>query len=313
MDKKRILADIKEAYRQGENIIHYLKNMDGRDRNSVEDILISYDFQAGSYSDVYEKNPELNKDMYREMACVLNQYIGDVGICTVMEAGIGEANTMVSLVRQLDRDKIRAIYGFDISWSRIKYAERFLNKNLQGNDIHLFLGDLGSMPIQDGSVDIIYTVHAIEPNGGREKEILSELYRAAGRYLILFEPAYEFVDDESKKRMEEHGYVTNLYQSALELGYDVVDYKQVFFSSTPLNPTSVMVIKKERAGIDSGAKIVMDEGDVLGDPVTKKRLIRRDNMLYCEYSMLLYPILGGVPCLLEDNAIIATKYMDFYC
>lgn len=310
MDKRKVLADVREAYRQGENIINYLKNMDGRDRNSVEDILISHDFQAGSYSAAYERNPESSRDFHREVAHILNQYIGDVSVCTIMEAGIGEATTMAPVLKLLNRDKIKAIYGFDISWSRIKYAERFLDKNDVRDGVYLFLGELGSMPIQDCSVDIIYTVHAIEPNEGREKEILSELYRAAGRYLILFEPLYELADNESRRRMREHGYVTNLYQSALELGYKVVKYEQLKFPLNPLNPTGVMVIKKD--SVDSERNPIVDEEYVFGDPITKKALLRKGGVYYCEHSMLMYPVVEGVPCLLEDNAIIATKFMEFY-
>lgn len=36
-------------YEDDVNIIQYLNGLDNKENNSVEDIMISYDFQAGSY------------------------------------------------------------------------------------------------------------------------------------------------------------------------------------------------------------------------------------------------------------------------
>jgi hypothetical protein len=49
MEKLKELNKIKKLYENGGNIIQYLKSMDNNSMNSLEDILISYDFQAGSY------------------------------------------------------------------------------------------------------------------------------------------------------------------------------------------------------------------------------------------------------------------------
>ena len=50
------LQKIKEHYKKGENIIAWLKESDGRTMNSFEDIMISYDFQSGTYVQEFEKN-----------------------------------------------------------------------------------------------------------------------------------------------------------------------------------------------------------------------------------------------------------------
>ena len=50
MKKYEILKRIKELYDDGENIIQYLKKLDNSNSNTTEDILISYDIQAGIYT-----------------------------------------------------------------------------------------------------------------------------------------------------------------------------------------------------------------------------------------------------------------------
>lgn len=142
-----------------------------------------------------------------------------------------------------------------------------------------------SIPIKNNSIDIVYTVHAIEPNGGNEKEILMELYRVTGKYLILMEPAYELANDEARERMKKHGYVTNLYETACSLGYDVIEYKLLSTCLNPLNPTGVMIISKNEC---------IDEPQPFCCPITKSELRVIDNMMYSSDSMLMYPVMGGI-------------------
>ena len=54
----------------------------------------------------------------------------------------------------------------------------------------------------DKSVDVVYTAHSLEPNGGRELEAVKELLRITSKRLILIEPSYELADKECKIRMK---------------------------------------------------------------------------------------------------------------
>ena len=49
------LKKIKEIYTNGGNIIEYLKSLKKTRQNDISDILISYDFQAGSYTEFAKK------------------------------------------------------------------------------------------------------------------------------------------------------------------------------------------------------------------------------------------------------------------
>lgn len=51
-----IIKKLKELYDNNINIINYLKEIDGQNVNTIEDIMISYEFQAGSYIKEYQLN-----------------------------------------------------------------------------------------------------------------------------------------------------------------------------------------------------------------------------------------------------------------
>jgi len=297
MDKLRILSRIKELYLESNiNIINYLRELDERKQNSIEDIMISYDFQAGTYVDDYKKHPYLKE----EFCSYLVKVIDGLGqFSSLLEIGVGEGTTLGPLLLAL-KTKPDMSYGFDISWSRIKYAKNFLNE-LKLDNINLFVGDLFCAPLKDNSIDIVYTVHSIEPNGGKEKEALIELYRIANKYLILLEPSFEFASEAARDRMLSHGYVTKLYSTIKELGYNVIEHRLFDVSANPLNPTGLIIIEK---GFNSQVS------NPLCCPITKADILNKNNAYFSKESLLAYPIIDGIPCLLTQNAIVASKFLD---
>lgn len=124
MDKLSLLNRIKEIYLENRNVIKYLKELSGTNYNSIEDILISYDFQAGTYIDSYKNDP-----MIQDQYCYsLSKIIYELCECnSILEVGVGEATTLGNVLLSL-KNKPNRCYGFDISWSRIKYARKFLNE-----------------------------------------------------------------------------------------------------------------------------------------------------------------------------------------
>lgn len=170
--------------------------------------------------------------------------------------------------------------------------------------VDLVVGNLFELPLANNSVDIVYTSHSLEPNGGHEKELLEELYRVTKKYLILLEPAYEMASDEAKERMKKHGYVIGLYDIAKKLGYEIEKYELFGISSNPLNPTGLMIIKKQ----DSLRKM---NACCYYCPITKTRLDVIGNAFFSKQALLAYPILNGVPCLVRESAVVATKMRNF--
>lgn len=290
------------------NISTLWKRMGGG--NSSEDILISYDFQSGSYYNEYKERPEIFFKYHNQLAEILITYIKKVNdSCTILEAGVGEARSLVPILNRIGYEKIKKAYGFDISWSRVKFAEKFEKDFGQEkeNKICYFISDLLDIAVREAAVDVVFTVGAVEPNGGKERELLSELYRITKRYLILFEPLYEFASQEARERMIKYGYITRLYETAVGLGYNIIKHEQLDISLNPLNPMGIIVIEKLGTG-----KFSHENGEnIFCDPVTKDNLEIGEHECYCEASMLVYPIVRGIPCLLKDNAIVATKYREF--
>jgi len=300
MEKFKIVNRLKEIYSNGQNIIQYLKSISNDSQNNIEDILISYDIQSGIYIKYFLKDYEIRKNNGESIAKVI-ETLGSFD--SLIEVGIGEATTLSPLVKKLNT-KPKEIMGFDISWSRLKYAQGFLNDmDIQG--VNLFTGNLFEVPLADNSVDIVYTSHSIEPNGGKEEEALKELYRITKKYLILLEPAFEFANENAKQRMQSHGFITNLYGTAKKLGYKIIEHKLFDYQWKPeINPTGLIIIEKKSESTNNCNLVC---------PITKTELIKyNDSFLFSKESMLAYPILDSIPCLLKENAILATHLLVNY-
>ena len=295
-DKLLILKRIEAIYEKRENIIHYLKEQNNQNENTLEDIQISYDFQAGDYVKKYENDPSY----YKAIAARLAEIIRNLQCRkkSIFECGVGEATILCPLLNDLNM-KFVFSGGADISWSRIKSAQMFVDSHCKVAVPQLMVGDMFRLPLLDNSIDIVYTRQALEPNGGHEEALLKELYRVTNEYLVLIEPAYEMATDEGKKYMDFHGYIKGLYNAAKKLGYNIQMYEPYDVIVQPLMPMYIMVIKK-----GAGNEIMRNP---LGCPVTRTPIRKIDEAYFSGDSLLGYPVMNGVPCLVESSAIVATK------
>lgn len=291
------LPALKAHYANGGNLMQYLRDLEQRSTNTVDDILISYDFQAGSYVKGYWQN-QPQKDQYFAVVAGILAGLGPFN--SLLEAGVGEATTLANVLRQLPHRPAHAL-GFDISWSRLHYGRAFVSTQNAG-PVTLFTGDLFRIPLPDNATDIVYTSHSVEPNGGREADALRELYRVARRYVVLLEPAYELASDEARQRMLAHGYVTNLLGTAQELGYVVREHRLIEPTQNPLNPTGLILIEKDASAEPSGPVS-------LACPITGAVLTETPDSLFAAEGLLAYPKIQGIPCLLAQNAILATHFL----
>lgn len=292
-----LMPRIKELYESGENIIEYFKNQENRDVNTIQDILISYDFQSGSYIKGIENNKEYSNAYTKQLADVINE----LGVFeNIIEVGVGEATTLGNLIPKIKNSQFLETYGFDISWSRIHLGNQYLKKI--GVESNLFVSDLFNIPLSDSSIDIVYTSHSIEPNGGKEKEAIKELYRVAKKYLILLEPTHEFASTEGQKRMQANGYVQNLEKTIKELGYDLIDYKPFEVTINSLNPTGLYIIKKKSEDNKESVKFCC--------PIAKDNLLEYNDHFFSKKSLISYPKIMGIPCLCNFYGVLTSKHDD---
>lgn len=285
-------------YREGKNISALLREERGLTHNTEEVIEVAYDLQSGSYVESM-KDPAMAEHK-RRYAAELAETIRGLGeVESVLEAGVGEATTLAGVLSALGAP-VRA-YGFDLSWSRVAVAKRWLASH--GHPcVTLCTGSLRAIPFATDSVDVVYTSHSIEPNGGQEAPILTELTRVAREYLVLWEPSYAHASEAGKRRMEVHGYCRALPEQAERLGLEVVEHRPLAESANPLNPTAVTVI---RTGPSS-----VPQPSVLACPRFETPLQEVGGMLFSPEGLVVYPVLGGIPCLREDNGVLASRYAE---
>jgi len=297
---RKLLLGMKKSYEQNLNVMEWARVFLGKSQNSLQSTLIAYDLQSGNYVANAEKNPKYNLAWGKQLAHFINLRLekGD----SILEIGVGEATTLSSVFKYLNFKNIK-LFGFDISWSRLYVANKYLNK--QHINANLFVADLFNIPLADNSIDIVYTSHSLEPNGGKEKEALIECLRIAKKALILFEPIYELANIDAQKRMMHHGYVRNLKQIAEKIGAKVEYYKLLEKRANDLNPTGVIIltkIKNKKIANKNILKFIC--------PISKTPIENYKDFFFSNDSGLIYPIINNIPVLCSESAILGSKMKE---
>lgn len=290
-------AELRRLYEAGENIMGHFRDKARQATNSEEAILYSYDLQAGSYTKALE-NPEFaaKKDTAaRKLARILDE----LGPSSLLEAGTGEATTLAAVLGHMIAAP-KSTAAFDISLSRLLYARRLLaGRGLA--EASLFTATLENVPLHDASVDLTFTHHALEPNAGREREILEELLRVTRRYLVLIEPSWELGGEETRARIEAHSYVRGLPEHLENLGARIVSFEKWGCDINPLNEAALIVVDKS-PGVEIERR---DPGFI--SPISRQPLQRYEDCWHCASDGFAFPIIGGVSCLLPENAVLAAR------
>lgn len=291
---KTFIVNMRAAFARGENAMEYARRELGEATNLPVATLIAYDLQAGSYVDLARSNPANNDKWCQQLSKLIAPFLVDSG--SLLEVGCGEATTLAGMIKHLPV-KPSAAYGFDISWSRCSVGSSWLKeKEIAAT---LFVSDLFAIPLEDNSIDVVYTSHSLEPNGGREEEALRELLRIAKRAVVLIEPVFELASPEAQQRMSHHGYVKDLKKTAENLGVEVSEYGLLDYISNPLNPSGSLVLEKNRGTVPAVTRWRC--------PMTHSPLHPQDDVYFAEQTGLVYPVLRGVPLLRTEHAVVASK------
>ncbi|MGD1809773.1 hypothetical protein ACP6PL_30710 [Dapis sp. BLCC M126] len=298
-----LVEELKKLYSQNVNLIEYLNNRkDCNSLNRQEKISLSYDIQAGSYAKAYnssEKIREINSKSGQKIAQILEE----ISPSTVVDAGTGETTGLADVLLNIKQKKIE-FAAFDISLSRLLYGKLFLNA--KGLRIpRLFTSDLTKISLAENSVDCIMTRHAIEPNGGMEDVICQEFYRVTKKYVLLIEPSWEFARDEQKERMLRHGYIKNLPGALERTGFKILTHEPWNWNVNPLNIAALILAQKSTTIKDYDFKDFQ-----FTYPSTNLLLKNVEDGLYCQEMGALFPFVQKIACLLENQALLTTRYLE---
>lgn len=293
---RHLILGMRAAYARGENAMEYARQAAGMRGNSAVATLIAYDLQAGSYVAGVRENLEGNSRWCAQLAEILDPLLTKQS--SLLEVGSGEATTLAGVLQRLTNTPSHAL-GLDISWSRCTVGRDWLaEKNASAR---LFVADLFNIPLEDESVDVVYTSHSIEPNGGREEDAIRELMRVASRAVVLIEPIYELANADAQSRMRSHGYVRGLKEMAERLGAKVIDYGLLDHISNPLNPSGLVLIDKSgisKAGVAPAWRC----------PLTHTPMSNLGDVFVGEAG-LAYPVLRGIPLLRAEHGVMASKIL----
>ena len=295
---REMILGVRQAYQRGENAMEYARTQFGQAGNSPTITLLAYDLQAGNYVAGARANPGYREQWCGQIARLLDTCLADAD--TVLEVGCGEATTLAGTLQAL-KARPSAAFGFDISWSRCAVGTQWLSE--KGVSADLFVSDLFNIPLADNSIDVIYTAHSLEPNGGRETQAIAELMRVARKAVVLVEPAYEFASPEAQARMRSHGYVRDLRGSAEALGLSVVSHRLLEVYGNPLNPSGVLVLQKPASN-----EAVAGQAPRWRCPVTFSPLEASAGGYFAPEAGLLYPVVKGIPLLRPEHAVVASAF-----
>ncbi|MFA6121749.1 MAG: class I SAM-dependent methyltransferase [Sideroxydans sp.] len=300
-DLGTLIMGMRDAYMRGENAMAWARNNSNREgKNEIVSTLVAYDLQAGSYVADARANPNFRSKWCAQLAGLIRPYVepGD----RVLEVGVGEATTLAGVIKAINQPELAAL-GFDVSWSRIKVGQDWVKEN--SINARLFVGDLFHIPLADNSIDVIYTSHSLEPNGGKESEAIAELFRVARKAVVLVEPLYELATEQAQNRMRAHGYVMGLKEVAEKMDASIVEYGLLEVCGNPLNPSGVVLMQKP----NPVARIDLSAGG-WQCPLTGMQLVDQGDIFYAEQVGLAYPVMRGIPLLRGQHGVVASKVED---
>lgn len=300
-----LVLGMRSAYRSNQNMIEWSKtdflSPEEASRASVRELIIrlAYDMQAGSYVRAAAEQAERYERWFQQMVESIEPWVPE-GSFSLLEVGVGEATTLNGVLSKLKRKPHQSL-GIDISFARLEVAADFLRRNAQS--ALLAVASLFRMPFSDSSIDVVYTSHSLEPNGGREHEAIAELLRVSRRYVVMVEPDFESAPAAARARMAHHGYVTGLEAAAKSAGAQVVFRENMEFSLNPMNPSGLWVLEKDggeqRREADHAAPELAFVCPATGRPLSSSG----DGLLVTEDGVS-YPVPMNVPLLTLENMFL---------
>lgn len=301
----------RELYNKNVNIMKYFREKNDTQENSMDAVLLAYDYQAGTYTKNYlygtEKNEYLlngesvrlyPRDYTRIAAQCIAEELNKLDFKSLMEVGVGEATTICDVMKNL-KDGPKEAYGLELSLSRLLWAKKFAQKKQE--EINFLLGNMFELPFPNDAIDVVFTYYCIDSHRGKEKQAIEEMLRVCRKYLILIEPSYELGNEQTKKRIDEMCYIKNICMTLDGINNISIVEHRLFNVFTPNNNSAITIIEKQHQATEN-------LNDKYVCPACKSKLVFYKNNYFCNECLSVYPVIDGVPLLLKENRILCSNY-----
>lgn len=282
------------AFDAGENVVNtILSRFPDAKQEAIE---IAYELQAGSYTANRDTQVSLayRREQHNLLVDRVFPRLDAQGDATLLDAGTGEGTGWYGF--EFGASPICELHAVDISLRRLDYVRQ--NVALPKDLLSVVRADLLDLPYWPRSFDLVVTMHAIEPNGGREHEAVSKLADLTADLLCLFEPDYRSASPEGRARMEKLRYGLEIFQAAHALADFEVLFEQPLSSVTnPLNPTTFICLKRKNSSKGTLRR---------RSPLSDLNLVRREDH-FAESgagASAIFPIISGTECMRRSDAVM---------
>ncbi len=292
--RREMAALATAAFDTGENVVNTLVARFPEAKQ--EAIEIAYELQAGSYTATRDKPGALAYRVERH-AILLNEVMPHAvrrnGL-SLLDAGTGEGTGWYKF--DFPASPVAELHAVDISLRRLSYVKE--NVTHPPKHLSTVRADLRNLPYWPRSFDVVVTMHAIEPNGGSEHEILRDLAALSSDMICLFEPDYRVASPEGKARMEKLGYALEIFEAARTLpGFETVFERSLDSTTNALNPTTVLCLKRTDARPATlRRKSPLADLDLVnnGDHLAERG----------PGASAVFPVIEGIECLRKSDAVM---------
>ena len=282
---------ILKKFKKKKNIQIFLK---GKKISKKDAIKMSYDVQSGTYIK-YFNSQKLKKKIPKFYNPIVKIYLNEFKNCkTILDFGCGELTSSLYFFKKI-KERITHYFANDISLNRLVVGQKYIQKNLNEQDFKkfkIFCNSEINLPFKNNSIDLILTMHSLEPNNKSAKDIIKELFRVSKKGLILIEPHYEISSLEQKKRMRKFGYIRGLPKLLNNKNYNlkIVKNKEQLNN---INISSIFILKKKKIKSNSLSNYV--------EPKTLNKITKYHNFFYSKKSLRLFPVLNKIPLFTNDS------------
>ena len=262
-------------------------------------IKMSYDIQAGSYINFFKS---ISKKKFEKVySPIIETYFKEFKNCkTILDFGCGELTSSLFLFSKIKK-YINKYFACDISLNRLYIGKNYIESHLKHNDrkkLKIFCNSDINLPFRNNSIDLILTIHSLEPNNNTSKQIITELFRVANKGLILMEPHYEIANSRQKKRMKNYNYIKGLERLLKNKNYKLKIIKKDSHINE-LNKSSLFILKK--------IKKIKKNKSVYVEPKTLVNLKSYNNFLYSDKTLRVFPNINDITIFSHDTQLFLPK------